>query len=117
VSPSPPGGPARSRLQAAAHVTWQAEATREPCARVSIERGQGPQRGEAFGPSFGCEGVGGTGHGLRAHVTPRSDEAVLFSVKGIARGDSERPRCQGIPGPFAHSRVSRIPDSISNSVR
>jgi hypothetical protein len=54
------------------------------CNRVAVHarryrRGQGPDGGGLFGPPFGCSGVGGSGHGLRARVTPRGDEALLLS--------------------------------------
>jgi hypothetical protein len=78
----PRRGAVRSRLQAAARVTWQADATRVAVYARRYRGSQGSD-GEASGPPVGCQGVGETGHGLRARVTPRSDEALLFLVQGM----------------------------------
>jgi hypothetical protein len=45
----PPAGAARSRLQAAARVTWQAHATRRPCTCIGTEGVKG-QTGRPLGP-------------------------------------------------------------------
>jgi hypothetical protein len=102
----PPAGAARAGLQAAARVTWQAHATRWPCTCVGAAGGQGSD-GEASGLPVWLSGVGGTGHGLRARVTPGSDAALLCSVQGSATGIANGLGGGVIPGPFAHSQVAQ----------
>jgi hypothetical protein len=94
VSLGPPTGAARSSLQAAACVTCTRP---QPAGRACAQRLRGSRvrRGGLWASPVWLCGVGATGHGRRARVTPRSAEALLLLLVELGKRTAS---VHGAPG-------------------